>query len=66
MSRRRFHDQPRPTRDHIPSLWLAVLGTVFLMLTGTLLLAMDGVRRNQEQSAAQPFTASWRAERAYN
>lgn len=66
MSQRRLHNQPRPTRDRIPPLWIAVLGAVFVMLTGTLLLAMDGVRRNQEQSATPPFTPGASAEKAYN
>ena len=65
MSQPRSYHQPRPARDRVPSLWIAVLATVFVMLTGTLLLAMDGVRRNQEQRAER-FTTGGSAEQAYD
>ncbi len=46
-------DQLRPARGRIDLLWVIVLGMVLVMLTGTLLAAVDGVVRGQERSLAE-------------
>ncbi len=55
MSRQR-RNQPHPEHDCIPLLWLIVLGTAFVMLTGTILLGVNGVVQTQERSTSEEHT----------